>query len=113
MPPLAVLDLDHPEVRVVAGLALDIGVELALELALDRLHPQPLAVGSEGLTIESGATAGGVEGLDDDGPGAGVALACDRGEGPAQLGAADQGGHPEVARKKQFDNPARKPDRNA
>ena len=113
MPPLAVLDLDHPEVGVVADLALHIGVELGLELALDRLHPQTFTVGSEGLAIESGAAVGGVEGLDDHRAGAGVTFARDGGEGPAQLGAADQGGDPEVARQKHFDNPARKPDRNA
>ena len=39
MPPLPVLDLDDPEVRVVPDLALHISVQFAFELALDRLDP--------------------------------------------------------------------------
>src|SRR5690606_14296030 len=108
-----VLDLDDPEVGVVADLALEVVVEFRLELALDRLHPQAFAVGAESLTIESGAAGGGVEGLDDDGAGAGIALAGHGREGAGQLGAADQGGGPEVGGEKQFANPDRKPDRNA
>src|SRR5688572_14691715 len=88
VPALAVLNLDHPQVGVVADLTLDVGVQLALLVALDGLHPQPLAVGAEGLAIESGAAGGGVEHLDDDGPGALVALADHRGESAAELRAA-------------------------
>jgi hypothetical protein len=51
MAPLAILDLDHPQVRVIAQLALGEGVDLALWTGLDRPDPKARPVRSERLRI--------------------------------------------------------------
>ena len=112
MPALPVLDLDHPEVGVVAALALDIGVQFALHIADDGLNPQGLAVHAGGLGIEARSAVRGVVGLDDHGPAAWVALLDHGGVGAFQFGAADQGAGPDVGGKKQFANPDWTRDRN-
>jgi hypothetical protein len=108
MAPLAILDLDHPQVRVIAQLALGEGVDLALWTGLDRPDPKARPVRSERLRIKSRLSRGGVEHLDQHPARARVAAPRDRGEGPAQFGAADQGGDPDVGRKQQRINRARK-----
>lgn len=107
MPPLPVLDLDHPQVRVIPALAGDIGVQFAFAVGCDGLDPQAVAVGAEGFGEQAGGAGGGVVGLDDDRAGAGVAGLDHGGIGALDLGAADQGADPQVAGKKQFANPAR------
>ena len=74
MPPLPVLDLDHPQVRIIPPLPRDIGVQFVFAVGRDGLDPQAVAVGSEGFGEQAGGASGGVVGLDDDRAGAGVAF---------------------------------------
>jgi hypothetical protein len=108
----AVFDLDDPNVGIVTDLALDVGVEFALEIADYGLDPQAVAVGTEGFGVEARLAGQGVVGLDDDGSGPAVATADDGGRGALKPGAADQGADPQIAGYKHFANPAWKRDRN-
>lgn len=92
----AVFDLDHPEVGVDLARALGVGVQLGLGGRGEGLHPQPLAVGADGLGVQPAGAVAAVDRLDQHRAGARVALARDGREGAAELGAADQGGDPDV-----------------
>jgi hypothetical protein len=99
VPAFAVLDLDHPDVRVDPRGAFGVGVQVRLEVGADRLHPEALAVAARGFAVELGGVGAAVDGLDQHGPGPRVALAGHHGEGAAQFGAADQRADPDVRRK--------------
>src|SRR5690606_29000504 len=101
-----------PQVRIIAQLPLDEGVDLRFRLVAHRLDPEAFAVPTERLAIESGGARARIERLDEHGAGPDVALAADGREGAAQLRPADQRAHPDIRRKQQRLNPMWKPDRN-
>ena len=97
MASLAILDLNEPDVGIVVGLAGGVGIELELGDIGVRLQPQAVTIQADRLGVEASRTLDGVVGLEQNGTGASVALADHDGRGTGQFGAADQGGHPQIA----------------
>lgn len=98
MPSLAVLDFDHPEVRIAGPAFADVFIHFSLIIAqrtCRKIEPDPLALAvarrsiKPRLTVQCGH-------LNEHRARVGIALSDDAREGAADLGPADQGARPKV-----------------